>query len=110
MFNVFCLSAFGTDAHSPDPGQNNNRNPAHSEFLPNGVVILEFVANLDMMPATGSRIFIGAFKVRDGSGGPVRIFAIYGDDDKTSHSAILKFSSASTGLLLLYWIVVLIFI
>ena len=81
------IPAFGTDAHSPDPGQNNHRNRAHEEFLPNGVLILEFVANLDMMPATGSRIFVGAIKMRDGSGGPVRIFAIYGEDAVASNSA-----------------------
>ena len=33
-----------------------------------------------MMPPTGSHIFAGAFKIKDGSGGPVRIFAIFGDD------------------------------
>ena len=82
---ILIYPAFGTDAHSPDPGQNNHRNRAHEEFLPNGVLILEFVANLDMMPPTGSRIFAGAVKIRDGSGGPVRIFAIYGEADVASN-------------------------
>ena len=86
MFLFFSL-AFGTDAHSCDPGQNNNRNRCHEEFLPNGVLLLEFVANLDMMPPTGSKIFAGAIKIRDGSGGPVRIFAIYGGEEVSSHSA-----------------------
>ena len=88
MFS-FSYIAFGTDAHSCDPGQNNNRNRCHEEFLPNGVVLLEFVANLDMMPPTGSQIFAGAFKIKDGSGGPVRIFAIYGED-MTSDSVLHK--------------------
>ncbi|KAH3822675.1 hypothetical protein DPMN_124465 [Dreissena polymorpha] len=73
------IKAFGTDAHSCDPGQNNNRNLCHEEFLPNGVILLEFVANLDRMPINDSTIFIGPMKMRDGSGGPCRILAIFGE-------------------------------
>ena len=69
---------FGTDAYTPEAGQNNFRYRVHDEFLPNGVPILEFVANLDMMPSKGSRIFIRAVKIRGASGGPCRIFASHG--------------------------------
>ena len=97
----FSLAAFGTDAHSCDPGQNNNRNRCHEAFLPNGVLLLEFVANLDMMPPSGSHIFAGAFKIKDGSGGPVRIFAIFGED-VTSGSRSNKMATAFLPLMLFY--------
>ena len=77
-------AAFGTDAFTPEAGQNNLRFRVHEEFLPNGVLILEYVANLDMMPPMGSQVFVGAIKIKDGSGGPCRIFAIYGDDGVAS--------------------------
>ena len=65
------------------------------------MLILEFVANLDMMPSTGSRIFVGAVKIRDGSGGPVRIFALYGEDDVASNMSQVRFDIVMYMLLLL---------
>ncbi|WAR14437.1 hypothetical protein MAR_004542 [Mya arenaria] len=98
---------FGTDAHSCDPGQNSNRNRCHEEFLPNGVILLEFVANLDRMPPVNSTIFLGPMKMRDGSGGPCRILAIYGEDiagvsagNAMSFSILLSTSALVLNLLL----------
>ncbi|XP_052760166.1 isatin hydrolase-like [Mya arenaria] len=101
------VKAFGTDAHSCDPGQNSNRNRCHEEFLPNGVILLEFVANLDRMPPVNSTIFLGPMKMRDGSGGPCRILAIYGEDiagvsagNAMSFSILLSTSALVLNLLL----------
>ena len=88
ILHVLYFSAIGTDAHSCDPGQNNNRNPCHEAFLPNGVLLLEFVANLDRMPITGSTVFFAPMKMRDGSGGPCRILAIYGEDKDDVSGAV----------------------
>ncbi|KAL4225394.1 hypothetical protein ACF0H5_016084 [Mactra antiquata] len=94
------IKAFGTDSHSCDPGQNNNRNPCHEAFLSNGVLLLEFVANLDLMPPNDSQVFFGPMKMRDGSGGPCRILAIYGDGgDAASSSARLHVSPVLLGIL-----------
>ena len=101
VINIRPLSfiALGTDAHSCDPGQNNNRNPCHEETLPNGVILLEFVANLDRMPPVNSTVFLGPMKMRDGSGGPVRILAMYGEDVS---GMVGRSSSATFSLLLVF--------
>jgi kynurenine formamidase len=38
---------------------------------------LEAVANLDRLPATGATVIIGATKVAGGTGGPVRLIAVW---------------------------------
>jgi kynurenine formamidase len=37
---------------------------------------LEDVANLDLVPATGSTVVVAPIKLEGGSGGPVRILAL----------------------------------
>jgi kynurenine formamidase len=48
----------------------------HNTWLPTGRYGIEGVANLDKVPAKGATIVVGAPKVRGGSGGPARIFAL----------------------------------
>lgn len=48
----------------------------HYAWLPTNRWGLENIANLDAMPATGATLVVGAPKVRGGSGGPARIFAM----------------------------------
>lgn len=48
----------------------------HNTWLPTGRYGIEGVANIDKVPAKGATIVVGAPKVRGGSGGPARIFAL----------------------------------
>lgn len=49
-------------------------NPAHRTFLPNGVLIVENLDNLQCMPVRGYFVAM-PLKIRRGSGGPVRAIA-----------------------------------
>ncbi|WEZ83108.1 cyclase family protein [Rhizobium sp. 32-5/1] len=48
----------------------------HNTWLPAGRWGLEAIANLDGLPATGATLVVGAPKVRGGTGGPSRVFAL----------------------------------
>lgn len=48
----------------------------HNTWLPTGRYGIEAIANLDKLPAKGATIVVGAPKIRGGTGGPARIFAM----------------------------------
>lgn len=48
----------------------------HNTWLPAGRYGIEGVANLEKLPITGATIVVGAPKVRGGTGGPARVFAL----------------------------------
>jgi kynurenine formamidase len=48
----------------------------HNTWLPSGRYGIEGIANLDSVPASGATIVVGAPKVKGGTGGPARIFAM----------------------------------
>jgi kynurenine formamidase len=48
----------------------------HYAWLPSGRWGLENVANLDKVPAAGATLVVGVAKVKDATGGPVRLFAL----------------------------------
>lgn len=48
----------------------------HYAWLPSGRWGLENVANLDKVPAVGATLVVGLAKVKDATGGPVRLFAL----------------------------------
>lgn len=48
----------------------------HNTWLPTGRYGIEGIANLDRLPAKGATIIVGAPKVRGGTGGPARVFAL----------------------------------
>ena len=48
----------------------------HYAWLPAGRYGIECIANLDRLPAAGATLVVGAPKVRGGTGGPARIFAM----------------------------------
>lgn len=79
------IVGFGTDSSSCDIGQTNGVYPTHVALLSQDVLVFEMVANLDRMPATGSTIFVGALRIRDASGGPCRILAIYGGEQSSAN-------------------------
>ncbi len=48
----------------------------HYAWLPAGRYGIECVAGLDALPATGATLVVGAPKIRGGTGGPARLFAM----------------------------------
>jgi kynurenine formamidase len=44
--------------------------------LPSGRFGIENIANLDKVPASGATLVVGAPKIKGGTGGPARIFAM----------------------------------
>ncbi|XP_046542680.1 isatin hydrolase-like [Haliotis rubra] len=70
------VHAVGGDTPSPDYGQSSLFETHVILLCDNGIVILENVANLNSMPATGTKVYIGALKLENGSGTPVRLFAV----------------------------------
>jgi kynurenine formamidase len=48
----------------------------HYAWLPAGRYGIECLAGLDMMPAAGATLMVGAPKVRNGTGGPARVMAL----------------------------------
>ena len=70
------MKAVGTGCLSVDPaGASGDGLAAHYTLLPNGVLILENLANLDLLP---DRCFLIALPlpIAAGTGSPVRAFAI----------------------------------
>ena len=63
------------DTISFDPGPDGTY-AAHRALLGRGRWALEAVANLGRLPPTGATLFIGAPRVRDATGGPVRVVAL----------------------------------
>ena len=48
----------------------------HYKWLPSGRYGIECVRGLDELPATGARVFVGAPKIRGGTGGQARVIAM----------------------------------
>ncbi len=65
----------GVDTLSFDPGRDNEYK-THKEVLGAGKWAIEAVANLQSVPPVGATLFIGAPKVRNATGGPVRLIAL----------------------------------
>ncbi|XP_033097447.1 isatin hydrolase-like [Anneissia japonica] len=81
----------GIDTPSLDYGQSTTFS-THVKLMDENIYGLENVANLDNMPTSGSTVYALPMHIKDGSGAPVRIFAIVGDTDtngvmKSRHSA-----------------------
>ncbi|KAL4239755.1 hypothetical protein ACF0H5_000558 [Mactra antiquata] len=89
LLNERQVSVLGVDTPSTDPGQADEYY-CHMLLQPNDVPLLEYVANLDSVPQRGTTIVLGTMKVRRGTGGPTRIFALIDDQDQT------YFNSAET--------------
>ena len=68
-------AAIAVDTLSLDPG-NSKDFAVHYSWLPGGRYGIENVNNLDMLPAKGATVFVGAPKHRRGTGGPARVMAM----------------------------------
>ncbi len=67
--------AMAVDTLSLDHGPSQDF-ATHYAWLPAGRYGIECIAGLDRLPATGATLVVGAPKVKDGTGGPARIFAL----------------------------------
>ena len=67
--------AIGVDTLSLDIGSSQTFD-AHYAWLPTGRYGIENLANLDMVPATGATLVVGAPSHRGGTGGPARVIAL----------------------------------
>ncbi|MDF2698200.1 MAG: hypothetical protein K0S65_6583 [Labilithrix sp.] len=64
----------GTDTFSIDPGGDLHFE-GHQALAKAGKWAIECLANLSRLPPKGARVFVGALKVEQASGGPARIVA-----------------------------------
>ena len=68
------MKAVGVDTASLDHGQSKDFK-AHTTFCEANIPGFEMVANLDKLPASGATLYAAPMKIKDGTGGPTRIFA-----------------------------------
>ena len=69
------VACIGVDTLSLDPG-NSQDFAVHNSWLPGGRFGIENLAGLDQLPPAGGTIFIGAPKIKDGTGGLARVVAV----------------------------------
>ena len=69
------VKGVGLDTASLDPGSSTTF-WAHRVLLGANIYGLENVANLQLLPLTGSKLIVAPMKIKGGSGGPTRIFAL----------------------------------
>jgi kynurenine formamidase len=69
-------AAIAVDTLSLDPG-NSKDFAVHYSWLPGGRYGIENVNNLDLVPAKGATVFVGAPKHSGGTGGPARVIATF---------------------------------
>jgi len=69
------INAIGLDTPSIDYGQSTHFE-SHVILFEHNIPAFENVANLDQLPETGFTVVALPMKIRDGSGGPLRIVAI----------------------------------
>jgi len=69
------VAAIGIDTGSIDYGPS-EQFEAHKTSMPLGVYHIENAANLRDLPATGFTVVVAPIKIKDGSGGPARVFAL----------------------------------
>jgi kynurenine formamidase len=73
------VNGLGIDALSVDHGQSNDF-PVHLISHAKGKYHLENVANLGSMPPSGAFLIVAPIKIENGSGGPVRLLALFSND------------------------------
>ena len=69
------IDAFGIDTASIDYGQSSTYD-SHQILFEDNIPAFENVANLDQLPATGATVIALPMKIKNGSGGPLRIIAL----------------------------------
>lgn len=69
------VAGIGIDTASIDYGPSQTFE-AHQTTMPLGTYHIENAANLTTLPATGFTVVVAPIKIKDGSGGPARVFAL----------------------------------
>jgi len=69
------IAGIGVDTGSVDPG-NADGFPAHGIVNGSGAFHLENLADLTALPAAGAYLIVAPIKIKGGSGGQVRVFAV----------------------------------
>ena len=72
------IKAIGLDTPSIDYGQSTHF-VSHQILFGENIPVFENVSNIDKLPATGSFVIALPMKIKDGSGGPLRIVAFVQD-------------------------------
>jgi kynurenine formamidase len=76
------VSAIGIDTLSPDRPEDGFK--VHKTFLGADKIIIENVANLDIMPPTGGFVMVLPIKIQDGTEAPVRLVGLIEGNNGTS--------------------------
>lgn len=99
---VYCV---GVDTPSTDYGQSKTY-PAHTLLSDANIIGIESVAYIDRLPETGATVFVSLMKIRDGSGGPIRMFATLPEHDgkDEANTAVTK---AFSPVLHIFWLLLL---
>ena len=103
------VNAFGVDTPSTDVGQNDKKYLVHGILSRNQKVGIEGVGFLNTLPDSGSMVYIGVLKVKEGSGGPARVFATIDDeydDIDTSNACVSRFEMPLLLLFLSYQFII----
>ncbi len=74
MIQEYGIGALGTDTHGADPGNDEEFGASFAMYDADGI-ILECLAGLDGMPATGATVVVGGLPIEGGSGSPARVLA-----------------------------------
>lgn len=69
------IAGIGTDTLSVDTGKDGF--PVHLKILGAGKYLVENIKNANLLPKTGSQIFIAPLKIEKSTEAPVRIFAMF---------------------------------
>ena len=77
--------AVGVDTMSGDSSANKNKD-AHVFLQGNNIPIIEYAANLDSCPPSGTTMIIGSIKTR-GTGGAIRLLAFLDEDPEPTGAA-----------------------
>jgi len=85
LYDNHNVSGLGVDTPATDAG-NNPRFPNHVNLSPKRVLFLENIANLDQVPAKDFTLYVMPIKLRGGTGGPARIFAILDETAERSET------------------------
>jgi kynurenine formamidase len=70
------IAGLGVDTLSIDPGYD-KKYRTHRSWLRTGKWAVEAIANLRDVPPSRATVFVGATKVKDATGGPVRLIAVW---------------------------------
>src|SRR5215813_6847254 len=71
------IAGIGVDTLSFDPAGTGAMYPGHKALFKAGKWGIENLAGLDLIPAVGATVFIGALKVEGASASPIRLLAVW---------------------------------